>query len=87
LALAIQTAKSKKDAPPVEPAIPELEAALIAHIEVPEVALQELGKKRTEAIQDALLTDGGIDGSRVFVINGPPKAESGDKVRVEMSLK
>ncbi|MDB6045571.1 MAG: hypothetical protein JWM63_4122 [Gammaproteobacteria bacterium] len=87
LALAIQTAKSKKDAPPVEPAIPELEAALIAHIEVPDVALQELGKKRTEAIRDALLADGGIDGSRVFVINGPPRTESGDKVRVEMSLK
>jgi hypothetical protein len=87
LALAIQTAKNKKEAPPVESAIPELEAALIAHIEVPDVALQELGKKRTEAIQDALLAEGGIDGSRVFVINGPPKSEAGDKVRVEMSLK
>ncbi|MDB6090325.1 MAG: hypothetical protein JWN85_3109 [Gammaproteobacteria bacterium] len=87
LALAIQTARTRKDAPPVEPAIPELEAALDAHIEVPDVALQELGKRRTQAIQQALLVDGGIDGSRVFVINGPPQTASGDKVRVEMSLK
>jgi hypothetical protein len=86
-AQAIQNAKSKKDAPPVESAIPELEAALIAHIQVPEVELQELGKRRTRSIQDVLLTDGGIDGSRVFVINGAPKGDSGDKVRVEMSLK
>jgi hypothetical protein len=85
-AQAIQAAKSKKDAPPVEPAIPDLEAALVAHIDVPEVALQELGKNRTRAIQDALLTEGGIDASRVFVINGQAKT-TGDKVRVEMNLK
>ena len=86
-AQAIQTAKNKKDAPPVETAIPELEDAIIPHIDVPELTLQDLGKKRTRAIQDALLADGGIDASRVFIINGPPMADTSGKVRVEMSLK
>lgn len=86
-ALAIQNAKSKKDAPPVETAIPDLETALTGKIEVPDVDLQDLGKKRTRAIQDALLADGGIDASRVFIINGPAKTDDNGKVRVEMSLK
>lgn len=86
-AKAIQNAKNKKDAPPVETAIPELEDAIVPHIEVPDIVLQDLGKKRTRAIQDALLADGGIDASRVFIINGPPKADDKGNVRVEMSLK
>jgi hypothetical protein len=86
-AQAIQDAKNKKDAPPVETAIPELEDAIISHIDVPELALQDLGKKRTSAIQDVLLAEGGIDASRVFIINGPAKADADGKVRLEMALK
>ena len=86
-AAAIQNAKSKKDAPPVESAIPDLENAIIAQIDVPELQLQALGKNRTRAIQDALLTDGGIDASRVFIINGTAKTDDNGKVRVEMALK
>ena len=86
-AAAIQSAKNKKDAPAVETAIPELEAAIIQKIEVPDVELQALGKKRTRAIQDVLLADGGIDASRVFIINGPAKASDNGNVRVEMALK
>jgi len=86
-AQAIQSAKNKKDAPPVETAIPELENALISHVDVPDLALQGLGRKRTQAIQDALLGDGGIDASRVFVINGAPKNGDNGTVRVEMALK
>ena len=86
-AAAIQSAKNKKDAPAVETAIPELEAAIIPKIDVPEVELQALGKKRTRAIQDVLLADGGIDASRVFIINGPAKASDNGNVRVEMALK
>ena len=86
-AAAIQNAKSKKDAPPVETAIPDLENALIGQIDVPELQLQELGKKRTRAIQDVLLASGGIDSSRVFIINAPAKTDDNGKVRVEMALK
>jgi Domain of Unknown Function (DUF748) len=86
-ATAIQNAKNKKDAPAVETAIPELEAALIGKIEVPDVELQALGKRRTRAIQDVLLADGGIDASRVFIINAPAKTDDKGNVRVEMALK
>ncbi len=85
-AQAIQNAKRKQEAPPVQSAIPELEDALIDHVEVTDIALQDLGKRRAQAIQDALLADGGIDAARVFVINGPAKTDNG-KVRVEMALK
>jgi hypothetical protein len=86
-ALAIEAAKNKKDAPPFEPAIADLEAALSEHIEVSDLELESLGRKRVQAIQDALLSDGEIDASRVFVINAPAKPDAGDKVRLEMSLK
>jgi len=86
-AAAIQNAKNKKDAPGVETAIPELEAALIGQIEVPDVEQQALGKRRTRAIQDVLLADGGIDASRVFIINAPAKTDDSGNVRVEMALK
>jgi hypothetical protein len=71
----------------VESAIPELEQAIIPHIDIPDITLQDLGKKRTQAIQEVLLANGGIDASRVFIINGPAKADENGKVRVEMSLK
>jgi hypothetical protein len=86
-AQAIQDAKNKKDAPPVETAIPELEDAIIHQIEIPDLALQDLGKQRTRAIQDVLLADGGIDASRVFIINGTAKPDANGKVRLEMALK
>ena len=86
-AAAIQNAKSKKDAPPVETAIPDLENAIIAQIDVPDLQLQSLGKNRTRAIQDALLSGGGIDAARVFIINGAAKTDDNGKVRVEMALK
>jgi hypothetical protein len=86
-ATAIQNAKSKKDTPPVESAIPDLENALIGQIDVPDLQLQDLAKRRTRAIQDALLADGGINAARVFIINGTAKTDDNGKVRVEMALK
>jgi hypothetical protein len=34
-----------------------------------------------------LLADGGIGPGRVFIVNAPPKPESGDKVKVEMAVR
>src|SRR4029077_8682907 len=47
-ALAVQTAKGK-EAPPYDPAITDLNAALIDHIEVPDADLEALGKRRAKA--------------------------------------
>jgi hypothetical protein len=85
-ALAVQTAKDK-EAAPYEPAIADLNAALIDHIEVPDADLEALGKQRAKAIQDALLSEGQVDPSRVFIVSAPPPPDTGDKVKVEMAVK
>jgi hypothetical protein len=91
-----------KDPAILAPAIRDLEAPLIQHIQVPDTDLQQLGSHRAQAIQDALAA-GGVDSSRVFIVNqkrpassqteqstgdkDKEKGDKGDKVRVEMSLK
>jgi hypothetical protein len=83
---AVQSAK-RKEAPPYEQAINDLDAALISHIQVSDDDLVTLGKDRAKAIQDALLAGGEVDPSRVFIVDAPPKPESGGKVKVEMAVK
>ncbi len=83
---AVQAAKGK-ETPPYEPAINDLDAALISHIDVPDTDLVTLGKDRARAIQDALLADGQIEPARVFIVDAPQKPASGSKVKVEMSVK
>jgi Domain of Unknown Function (DUF748) len=93
-AAAVEQAKAKQ-APPYDPAISDLNAALIDHIQVPDAELEALGKQRAQAIQDALLSDGQIEPGRVFIVNAPPKPAaadnakpaSGDTVKVEMAVK
>jgi len=85
-AAALQAAKAK-ETPAYEAAIADLNAALINHIEVPDADLEALGKQRAQAIQDALLSDGQVDATRVFIVNAPPKPDSGDRVKVELAVK
>jgi hypothetical protein len=85
-AVAVQQAKGGQT-PLYDPAISDLNAALIEHIQIPDTDLDALGKQRAQAIQGVLLADGGIDPGRVFIVNAPPKPESGDKVKVEMAVR
>ena len=85
-AQAVQSAKAKEP-PSYEPAIKDLTDALVQKIEVPDADLVQLGKQRARAIQDALLADGQIEPARVFIVDAPPKPDSGNKVKVEMGLK
>ena len=85
-AAAVQQAK-RTETPPEDAAIAELDAALIEHMQVPDSDLEALGKARAEAIQGALVADGQIDPSRVFIVNAAAKPQSGDKVKVELALK
>ena len=82
----MQQAK-RKETPPYDPAIADLNAALIGHIQIPQTDLEALGKQRAQAIQGVLLADAQVDPGRVFIVNAPPKPESGDKVKVEMAVK
>jgi Domain of Unknown Function (DUF748) len=85
-AVAAQEAKNK-DSAPYDPAIKDLDSALIDHIAVPDSDLEALGKQRAQAIQDALVSGGNVAASRVFIVNAPPKPDSGDTVKVELTLK
>jgi len=85
-AVAVQQAK-RKETPPYDAAIADLNAALIEHTQVSDSDLEDLGKKRAHAIQNALLSDGQIEPARVFLVNAPPKEASGDKVKVELAIK
>jgi hypothetical protein len=84
--VAVQQAK-RKETPPYDAAIADLNAALIDHIQVPDSDLEALGKERAQAIEGALVSDGQVETARVFIVNAPPKPQSGDKVKVELALK
>ncbi len=85
-AQAVENAK-RKEPPPYEAAIKDLEAALTAHEAVSDADLVALGKDRARAIQDALLADGQIEPARVFIVDTPPKTEGGARVKAELALK
>jgi uncharacterized protein DUF748 len=84
-ALAVQTAKKPEEAA-LDPAIGELETALVNHVQIPDSDLDALGRARATAIQNALVAGGGIEAARVFIVNTTPKPESGDTVQVELAV-
>jgi hypothetical protein len=84
--VAVQQAK-RKETPPYDAAISDLNAALIAHIQVSDSDLEALGKERAQAIEGALVSGGQVETSRVFIVNAPPKPQAGDKVQVELAVK
>jgi len=84
--VAVQQAK-RKETPPYDPAISDLNAALVDHVQISDDALAALGKERAHAIEGALVSDGQVEPSRVFIVNAPPKPQSGDKVKVELQVK
>ncbi|HEY3784029.1 MAG TPA: DUF748 domain-containing protein [Steroidobacteraceae bacterium] len=83
----IVTAKKKEPPPDFGAANTELQAALLPRVSVSDSQLEALGRRRAQAIQDALLSGGELDPARVFIIGSAPKTEVKDKVRVELSLK
>lgn len=84
-AVAVEQAKRKEA--PYEAAINDLNAALINHIEVPDSDLEALGKQRAQAIQETLLGGGQVEASRIFIVGAAPKADAGDRVKVELAVK
>jgi hypothetical protein len=82
---AVQQAKHN-DTPPDDAAIADLNAALLEHIEVPDSDLEALGKARAQAIQEALVSNG-VDPGRLFLAKAPSKPQSGDTVKIELTLK
>ena len=79
-------AAKKKDPQALAAANSDLENALIGHAQVPDADLEQLGRARAAAIQNALLAGGEVDPARVFIVNAPPKPDTGDTVKVEMAI-
>ncbi|MGC1730953.1 MAG: DUF748 domain-containing protein, partial [Steroidobacteraceae bacterium] len=85
-ALDVEGAK-RGETPSYDAAVTALDAALVAHLQPQPGDLEALGKQRAQNIQQVLLDGGQIDPGRVFIVNAPPKPDSGDKVNVELALR
>jgi len=72
---------------PVEHAIEFLVPKLREGVVVTDAELAALADARAQAVQDALLADGGIDPARVFLIRGEPAKAEGGTVTMVLSLK
>jgi len=73
--------------PPFDPAILELQSALLKRIQVSDADLQALAEKRGQAIRAAILAAGGVDAARVGVTAAAPEAPTAGKVAVKLGLK
>ena len=71
---------------PVEFAIGLLEPELRAGVTVGEDDLASLGQARADAVRDALLAEGGLDASRVFVVRGEEAETLEGGARMKLSL-
>jgi hypothetical protein len=86
---AVYEALKKKERTPegLTAAVGALEEAWVSkHPATPE-QLEALGKARGQAVQDALLADGAVDPSRVFLIGADSQPGADGKVKLELSLK
>ena len=73
--------------PPLDPAIDALQAALEQHLSVSESDFAALGRRRSAAVQKALLSGGQIDPGRLFVLAPAPTAQQDSRVRLVLALK
>jgi uncharacterized protein involved in outer membrane biogenesis len=73
--------------PPYEPAILEMQSALLKRIQVSDADLQALGDKRAQAIRAAIVAAGGVDAGRVAVTAAKSQPAAAGKVAVKLGLK
>jgi hypothetical protein len=76
-----------KKVPPFEPAIRQLQSALLQRMQVSNAALQALADRRAQAIRSAILATKGVDAGRVAVAAAAPQHAAGGKVTVKLGLK
>jgi uncharacterized protein involved in outer membrane biogenesis len=74
--------------PPFEPAIAQLQSALLERMQVSDVELRALGERRAQAIRTAILSaGGGIDPGRVAITAAAQQRAASGKVIVKLGLK
>ena len=70
--------------------VPEMEQAILAHIEVSDDQMLALAEKRAENARNWLINQGGVASERVFVLGAQAETETDEQThgsRVEFSLK
>ena len=73
--------------PPYEPAILEMQAALLKRMPVADADLEVLGQKRAQAIRAAIVAAGGVDAGRVAITAAASQPATAGKVAVKLGLK
>ena len=73
--------------PPYDPAILELQSALLEHIQVSDGDLQDLAQRRAQAIRSAILAAGGVAAARVGTTAARPQPAANGRVAVKLGLK
>jgi uncharacterized protein involved in outer membrane biogenesis len=73
--------------PPFDPAILELQSALLERMQVPDADLKDLAQRRAEAIRAALAAGGGVAAGRVAISPAAPQPAAAGKVAVKLGLK
>jgi len=86
-ASAIELRKKKAPAAPYSAANNELMLVLGEEPRVTDSELEELARRRAQAVRDALLTSGEVDPTRVFMLAVKPGAVAEGHARLELSLK
>ncbi len=74
-------------APPYDPAILELQSALLEHIQVSDADLQDLANRRAQAVRSAILAAGGVDAARLAITAAGPEPATAGRVAVKLGLK
>ena len=78
---------SAQKVPPYEPAILEMQSALLKRKQVSDADLQALGERRAQAIRSAILSAGGIPAGRVGITAPAAQSPTAGKVAVALGLK
>jgi uncharacterized protein involved in outer membrane biogenesis len=73
--------------PPFEPAILEMQSALIGRMPVSDADLQALAERRAQAIRAAILAAGGVDSGRVGITTAASQPPAAGKIEVKLRLK
>jgi hypothetical protein len=73
--------------PPYDPAILEMQSALLKHTQISDADLQALGQRRAEAIRAAILAAGGVAAGRVGISAAAAQAPTAGRVTVALGLK
>jgi hypothetical protein len=78
---------SAQKVPPYDPAILEMQTALLKRTQVSDADLQALGQRRAEAIRSAIIAGGGVAAGRVAITAGTSQPATAGQVAVKLGLK